>query len=177
MELGLKNSALLRNVVKRFNDPAQLRWIMMGFVLCAGVVGVYMPLSGRADDAERRANHEKERLALIKDLEHLRADYTDIKKHIVKMDPSDWATYLNEGTRMFKGLRVLSMETQSTRSMPPYRLAVLTIVLEGTFPLFDQYLRWLDTNERLLRVDTVKIEPSDRGDSLQMKVLVQGIME
>src|SRR5262245_46795459 len=148
MELGLKNSALLRNIIKRFNDPSQLRWIMMGLVLCTGVIGVYMPLSGRADDAERKANHEKERLALIKDLEHLREDYKNVKQHIVKMDPSDWATYLNEGTRLFKGLRVLSLETQSTRSMPPYRLAVLAIVLEGTYPLFDQYLHWLDTNER-----------------------------
>jgi hypothetical protein len=178
MELGLKNSALLKNILRRFHDPAQLRWILTGLVVAIAIVGVYLPLSGRADDMERKATHEKERLALIKDLEHLREDYKEIKKHLpTKWVPSDWAAYLSDGTRKHEGLTLIGLETQSTRSMPPFKLAVFMLVLDGTFPLFDDYLRWLDTNDKILRVDTVKIEPSDRGDTLSMKILVQCVME
>jgi hypothetical protein len=177
MELGFKNSALLSNVIRRFNDPAQLRWILTGLVVAVAIVGVYLPLSGRAEDSEVKANHEKERLALIKDVEHLRDEYKEIKQHVPKKwTESDWETYLVDGTRPYK-LHVMNLEKQSTRSMPPYRLAVVTLVVEGTFPEFDGFLRWLDTNDKLLRVDSVKIEPSERGDTLSMKLLVQGLME
>jgi hypothetical protein len=187
MELGLKNSALVANLVRRLHDPSQLRWILTGLVSALGGLVVYLPLAGRADDSERKYAHEKKRLNLVKDIEHLRDDYKAIKQRIpAKSDASEWAAYLyhmlsDEDSPFLKEckghLRLVDMNTSPVRNMAPYRLAYASLVLEGEYCDLDRFLRWLDTNERLLRVDNIKLEVNERGDALQMRVVVVGVLE
>ncbi len=187
MELGLKNSKLVANIVRRLNDPAQLRWIVTGLVAAMGGLVVYLPLAGRADDIERKYAHEKKRLALVKDIEHLRDDYKAIKQRIpAKSDASEWAAYLYHNVsdedspflRECKSpFRLIDMNSQPVRNMSPYRLAYASLVVEAEYSELDRFLRWLDSNERLLRVDNMKMSLNERGDALQMRVVVVGILE
>lgn len=188
MELGFKNSAVIAYVAKRMHDPVKLRWMVTG-VLCAfaGLI-IYLPLASRADDIERNYLHEKKRLALVKDIDRLREDYKAIKSRMpAKSDASEWAAYITKSLsdekestflKERKGpFHFVKIENQSTKTMAPYRLVSMSVIVEGCYEEFDRFLRWLDSNERLLRVDNMKMEIGDRGDSLIMRVVIVGLLE
>jgi hypothetical protein len=51
------------------------------------------------------------------------------------------------------------------------------VELEGAFPDMNAFLAWLETNERLMRVDSVRIQPHRSGNgSLVMQVTILGVM-
>ena len=61
--------------------------------------------------------------------------------------------------------------------MGPYKAIVLRIELEGAYADLHGFLGWLETNERLFRIDTVKIQPHRSGDgTLIMQLTVLGVM-
>ena len=74
-------------------------------------------------------------------------------------------------------LTLLKWNGDELRDVGPYKVVVLRLELEGTFSGMDSMLDWLETNERLIRVDTVKIAPQKVGSGkLVMQLVIFGIM-
>ena len=54
---------------------------------------------------------------------------------------------------------------------------VLRIELEGRFLNLNALLRWLETNDRLCRVDLIRIVPHQKDNNLvKMQLTVLGVM-
>jgi hypothetical protein len=80
------------------------------------------------------------------------------------------------GVRNFP-LKLVQLDADSSRDVGPYKAVVLRIEFEGAFPDMDAFLRWLESNERLFRIDTVKIAPHRSGNGLMfMQLTVLGVM-
>ena len=63
------------------------------------------------------------------------------------------------------------------RELGPYKAIVLRIDLEAKYSDINEFLRWLETNPRLMRVDSVKIDPTrNKGDALAVSLIVLGVM-
>jgi Tfp pilus assembly protein PilO len=172
-----KKPGLKAQLLGRLQDPTQLRVCLTVVMLAVGYLGIYMPLSADIEQTTAKLAAEKKRLDLAHDIEHLRAQYTKLKRRLPKKtDINEWVEYVLSGSRRFP-LRLVTLDKDPPREVGPYKAVVLRIEVEGTFPDMNAFLAWLETNERLMRVDSVRIQPhrSNNG-SLVMQVTLLGVM-
>ena len=129
------------------------------------------------DSTNRNLNKERKRLELGCEVEQLRSQFNRFKNRIPKQrDANEWVPYVLDGVRKFP-LTLLKWNGDELRDVGPYKVVVLRLELEGTFSGMDSMLDWLETNERLIRVDTVKIAPQKVGSGkLVMQLVIFGIM-
>jgi hypothetical protein len=171
------NSALQERLFNRLHDPLQLRALIAGSVLLAGYMGIYMPLSGQIETSSRQLVLETKRLDLARDIEHLRSQHAKFEHRVPKKsDADEWVQYVLGGIRRFP-LKLVAWDTEPMKDVGPYKAVVLRLELEGAFPDMNGFLGWLETNERLFRVDMVRIQPHRSGNgTMVMQLSVLGIM-
>ncbi len=172
-----KRPDLQARLFERLHDPLQLRLFATGSMLLAGYLGIYMPLSGRIAELAPKLAQEQKRLSLARDIEHLRHQVDTYKDRLPdKTDTNEWVQYVLEGIRNFP-LKLVALDPAAPRRAGPYKAVVLHIEIEGAFSDLDSFLHWLESNDRLMRVDAVKIEPA-RGErkTLVMQLTVLGVM-
>ncbi len=164
-------------LLEHLYNPNKLRAIVTGVMLAIGYVGVYMPLSNGMETTNRNLNKERKRLELGCEVEQLRTQFNRFKNRIPKKrDANEWVPYVLDGVRKFP-LTLLKWNADEIRDVGPYKVVVLRLELEGAFSGLDAILGWLETNERLIRIDTVKIAPQRAGSGkLVMQLVVLGVM-
>lgn len=168
---------LKAKLLEHLYNPNKLRAIVTGLMLAIGYVGVYMPLSNGMEATSRQLKKERKRLELGCEVEELRAQFNRFKNRIPKKrDANEWVPYVLDGVRQYP-LTLLKWNADELRDIGPYKVVVLRLELEGTFEGMDSMLDWLETNERLIRVDTMKLAPQRAGSGkLVMQLVVLGVM-
>jgi Tfp pilus assembly protein PilO len=157
-------------------NPTNLRLLITGIVLAVGYVLVYSPLSANIDESARRMAAEKKRLEAACEIESLRRQYQSFKDRLPnKSDTNEWVQYVLAGVRQFP-LNLSGLDPEPIRDVGPYKAVVLRIDLTGTLPDMNKFLNWLETNERLIRVDMVSVQPDmKKNGMLNMRLVVLGI--
>ncbi len=86
------------------------------------------------------------------------------------------AQYILEGVRQLP-VTLITLDCMPPKEVGPYKAIVLRIELEGSFFGLDQFLRWLESNRRLLRTDDVHLLPrhTNKG-AMVMQITVLGMM-
>jgi Tfp pilus assembly protein PilO len=161
---------------RRLHDPFQLRVIVTALALALGYAGIFLPLSGALEEATRRRAEGQRRLDLARDVARLRREYHRMEGRLpAGTDANEWVEYVLGGIRRHP-LKLVTLESEKPRAVGPYQAVVLRISLEGSFAELNRFLRWLDGNERLLRVDALKLDPDPKQGSLTMHLTVLGMM-
>jgi hypothetical protein len=83
--------------------------------------------------------------------------------------------YVLGGIRRFP-VKLVSLESEPPTALGPFKVVMLKIALEGSFAELNGFLRWLDSNDRLFRVDSIKMEPDSKRNRLTMHLTVRGLM-
>jgi Tfp pilus assembly protein PilO len=172
-----RKADLKSRVLERLHDPIQLRAAVTVTVLLVAYAGIYAPLSGQIADATTEIDRQQKLCQLAYDVEHLRTQYQSFVGRLPKQsDSKEWVQYLLNGIRRVP-LRLTALDCDPPRDVGPYKAVVLRVELEGAFFDMDTLLRWLDTNHRLLRVDSVRIAPSRSSrEVLVLQLTVLGVM-
>ncbi|MFH1924472.1 MAG: type 4a pilus biogenesis protein PilO [Planctomycetota bacterium] len=175
MEIGNTNVDFGK-LRERLDDPRQLRALVTGLILAVGFVGVYMPLSGRIDKTARELDKEERRLALAGEIEQLRAQVDSFQARLPEdTDTNEWIQYVLAGIRKFPVVLV-KLDPDEPQRVGPYEAVVLHLEIVGEYQNLDSFLDWIEANERLFRVDSVKImPPRGGGNHLLMQLAVQGV--
>jgi hypothetical protein len=158
-------------------DPMQLRALLTCSVLAIAYFGVYGPLSAQIDKSREKLGAEKKRLEVVRDIEKLREQYKSFKDRLTeKSDTNEWVQHILSGVRQFP-LKLVTLDPDKVRDIGPYKAVILRIDLEGALPDINDFIKWLETNERFVRVDSVMILPSLNKKGVQVANLtVLGIM-
>jgi Tfp pilus assembly protein PilO len=167
-----------RELLERFHDPFRLRALVTGVMLLMGYAGIYMPLSSRIAETAGKLSNERRREELANDIDCLRAQVAKFQPRLpANTDTNQWVQYVLEGLRRFP-LKLNSLDSQSPQRVGPYQAVVLRIDVEGEFRELDSFLHWLETNDRLFRVDSAKIAPGrNQPDKLTMQLNLLGLKE
>ena len=180
-EIGERRAGLKSQLLERLHNPLQLRILLIGVVLLAGYAGVYEPLSAQIAETKNNISQERKRAELAAGLEQLQMRCDSFVKRIPQQADSKewvWIQYMRKGIRRFP-LKLTRLDCLTPVQVGPYRATVLMIGLEGSFFDLDQFLRWLESNPRLLRVDNISIAlaSGDAGnkDDLIMQLTVLGL--
>jgi hypothetical protein len=164
-------------LLERLHNPFQLRVALTGLAVVIGYGAVYLPLNGDLEETVRRLTAEHKRRELALDIESLRTRFATFKRRLSdKPDSNEWMEYVLCGIRQFP-LKLTMLDPDAPREVGPYKALVVRIELEGPFP--DQYalLRWFESNERIFRVDAVKIAPHRKIEGMRvMQLTILGLM-
>lgn len=173
-------SGIALALLKLCYSPVQLRALITAILLGGWYALSYSPTTTEIDDTAKKIEQTRGRLTLAKEIEHLRRQVALFKDRIPRdAGPNEWLQYMLVGSRQFRRLKLESVDTTGVREVKPYKAVVIRLEVEGPFREIEAFLRWLESNPRLLRLDTLALSPVTRGASSQSKikanVLVLGI--
>ncbi len=179
-----QTSAIRERLNAVLTHPVKLRVSIAVGLMLLWFLAVYQPLAARIEAASRRVQQERKRLDLGKEVEHLKREEARVRRLLPGEDDRDaWSQYLMAGLRRFP-LRLLSLDPQPPADVGPYKAVALRLVVEGTFGDLERFLRWLETCDRLVRIDSLRLETSDAdktrpsldSSGCQMQLVVMAIV-
>jgi Tfp pilus assembly protein PilO len=160
----------------QLHNSGRLRILVAAGIITLAYVGIYWPLDAKVADTKRRLTLEENRQQLILDIEKLRDEVKNFKDRVpAQTDTNEWVQYVLGGIRKFP-VKVAVLDPAERQRIGPYSIIVLQIELEGMFHDLDAFIHWLESNDRLIRLDAVKLTPVRGGPVLQMQLTVLGLM-
>lgn len=157
---------LQKAATEQLRDPFRFRILVTVIALAIAYLGVYGTLSGRIVDTKRHLKKETEREALAQDVELLRAQKDHFVNRLTKnADANEWIQYLLGGVRSLP-LELINLDSEDERKVGPFKCVAMRLSVSGEIEHLDALLHWLETNERIFRIDVFQIEPA-RGDETQ----------
>ena len=146
----------------RMHDPMQLGAFLCGAPADLVRRGVSPARRGDRRDFPAQARAKKH-LELARDIELLRDQVKQFKRRLPEdTDSNEWVEYVLTGLRTIR-LKLVALDPKATVQHGPFHLVVLRIELEGGFHDLDRLLGWIESNERLFRVESIRIEPYKNG--------------
>lgn len=156
-ETGERRTELRSRLIETLHDPLHLRLFVIGVVLAAGYMAVYTPLFSQIETMTFRLHRDRQMAVLADDLERLQSQCDQFAKYLPQnTDSKEWMQYMHEGVRGFP-LKLNRLDVSSRKNLGPYALFTIQIDLEGSYYDLDRFLRWIESNPRLIRVDSIDI--------------------
>ena len=165
-------------LLEQLHDPIRLRFIVAAAVLGIGYAVVYLPLDRNTTAATRKLQDSEAQMSLADDVAQLRKQYQQVEKRLPKhVDADEWVQYVLGAIRR-SPLRLDSFSPGVTRALGPYQMVYLSIRLSGSLNDLDQFVAWLESNERLFRVEGIGLGPKagSDGEEFNMEIAVLGVM-
>jgi len=171
-----RSGGLKAQLLERLHDPTQLRICVVAAVLLAGYAAVFVPLDGRIAQTTRKLGREAKMIELAANLERLQKQYSVLEPRVPRQaDTKEWVQYVLDGIRRLP-LKMTKFDCRQPKQFGPLKVVIFQIELEGTFFDLDKFLRWLESNHRLFRVDDLSIGSSqEEKGALSMKLTVLGL--
>ena len=165
-------------LLEQLHDPTRLRFIVAAAVLGIGYVVVYLPLDRGITAATRKLADAETRLKLADDVEHVRNQYRLVEKRLpTRVDADEWVQYVLGAIRR-SPLKLVAFSPGVVKPLGPYQMVYLSIKLSGPLADLDGFLSWLESNERLFRVEMLTLSPKtlDDANEFNMDIAVLGVM-
>jgi hypothetical protein len=181
MESRDKKPSLKAQLLERLHDPFQMRIMVTALIVGLGYGAVYWPLSNDVAETQGRLAIAQKRLQLTKEIVALRTEFKRCQPRLSsKPETDEWIQHLLGGLRTMP-VNLINMDFRPAREVGPYKAIVLRIQIEGTFQDLHNVLSWLETNERLYRVDNISLLPPQKGQGsnanyLLMELTLLGLM-
>ena len=177
MSANKNTGGLKASLIEGLYNPLQLRIFITATVLLMAYAGVFMPLDSSIADTTRQLAQEQRRLELARDIEHLRSEQKQFENRLPKQrDPNEWVEYLLNGIRGLP-LKLVMLDSKTPQDIGPFKAVVLICELEGAFQDMEQLIRWIEFNDRLFRIDSVRIAPHRSNNGLLViQLIVLGVM-
>ena len=171
---------------KRLEDPFQLRIFICSAFFAVAYVGIFLPFGGRLDQSRRALKEQRDLRELAREVESMRAQVEMFRDRLPSnADTNEWIQYVLEGIRQYP-LKLVNMDSGKTRRVGIFKAVALGVELEGEMADLDALLSWLESDQRIFRVDSVKIAPAradnnkknqnqDDDSALVMQLIVLGL--
>ncbi len=168
------SSDRLLAVAAWLRTPTRLTAALLGGTLLAAVVAGYMPADAASLKAGVRLKSAEKRAALASSLAGLRAEFDLYESRVPEgVNLTEWSEYLHSGIAE-TGVRLVFMQPKTATKLGPCSALAWQIELEGDFESMCEYVRWIESGKRLMRIDRFAFERS--GDRLTLTLVVKGMV-
>jgi hypothetical protein len=161
---------------EQLRDPFRFRMFVALIVLAIGYFAIYTPLADRIAGRKRVLKQEEDRDALFQEVGMLRAQRDLVENRLVKdTDANEWIQYVLNGVRRLP-LTLINLDSNSERRVGIYRAVAMRLEVSGEMRDLDSLLHWLETNERLFRIETVNVAAHRTEDTRRvMQLTILGL--
>lgn len=166
--LSEERKAELRKSLDGLRDPLRLRIAITAVALAVAYFAIYTPLSGKINVVTRQLKEEQKREKLAEDIEFLRAQMAGFEQRLQPgSDPNEWVQYALDGIRDLP-VQLVNFDSDGERTVGPYKALVFRLQVSGHSQGLDALLHWLETNQRMFRIDSMKTEPARGQDGVRL---------
>ncbi|OYP29390.1 GspMb/PilO family protein [Rhodopirellula sp. MGV] len=168
----------LRQLSRSLRDPLRMRLAIALVTLFLMCLVVYDPLQNHIRDTQRETTLLRDQGELRQEVELLQTALKPLESAIVEEPGNDVVN-----SQLIELFRDLPVEIQHLNADPPQRLGTLYTVrvaidLAGTYAELSQAVFQLESQPQLVRVETIHIQPNNRGgDRPQMQLSLRVLKE
>ena len=172
-----KRPSGLAAVAERLHNPIHLRVLLTLGVLTVWYVGFYGPTSTEIDRTAARTARERKRVRLAREVEHLRVQVRTFQERLPeKTDANEWVQYFLAMAREYP-IRLVMLDTDAPKDLGEFKAMVVRIDVEGKYRDVSEFLKRVESDRRLLRIDLIRIDPLREGEgNVSAKLVVLGVM-
>ncbi len=154
---------LKRKALAQLRNPIRLRFLVCAALLASWYFGFYGPTNEQITLTSARAESEQKRAAIAHQIEALRATLSPYQVRI----PEHWGQnelnqYVLEHVRQ-SPLKIIDLRPIKTRDLGAFDNIGMRLQMEGSYENLDGFLRWVENDIRLLRIDTLRVDPAKDG--------------
>jgi type II secretory pathway component PulM len=161
----------VQKLADALRNPMRLRLVVCGAAVAVAYFSIYGPLGDRIVRASRTLKEAEKRESTARDAEFLRTQVELFQSRLAtNPDPNATTQYVLDGVRALP-LKLNRLDFNGTVTVGPYEAVILNVEVSGDVQQLDKLLAWLETNDRLFRIDSLRIEPP-RGDSPDAKMVL-----
>ena len=147
-------------------------------VLCLaiGFAALYVPLSAKIQTTQTELTQERRRQELSYQVDPLQSQVNRFSERIPRgTDTNEWVQYVIEGVRQ-DPLKLVNLDSDKPKRAGPFQAVVMNVQIEGWVADLSSLLEWLETDERLFRIDTARIEPARNNNDIRtMHITLLGL--
>jgi hypothetical protein len=171
-------SAIQKLLLEQLRDPIRLRFVLCGALLAAWYLGHHSPTVDHIQLTTTRIDQEKKRIAMAEDVERLRGVLAPFRDRIpAESTPNEMMQYVISHVRE-TGLDLIDLSPAQNVTLGTLRATTLQIKLEGSYAGLDNFLTWVENEKRLLRVDSLRVQPKNGPKyRLNIQLNLTGLVE
>jgi Tfp pilus assembly protein PilO len=164
-------------LVEALRNPAQLRAAVLATVLAAGYGVIDLPLNNKIDVTTDKLASSRNQLKLAAEVEQLRKQFQQVEKRLPQQTDVEWKDFVLDELRR-SPLKLESFSPGTVQAGGAYQVITLNIKLSGSLEEVGKFVQWLESNDRLFRVDSLKLAPANINgdDCINMDIIVLGVI-
>ena len=165
-------------ILQQLRHPLKLRMTICSVGVLVWYFAFFMNIGEQTQTTTARIARERKRIGTAREIETLRkslaphheiirasADLNELMRHVID--------HLRSSP-----LKLIDLKPEVTKDLGPYQTIGVQLTLEGKFAEIDTFLGWVESAERPLRVDSIKIDPDQRKPGgLKAQLTLLGLAE
>jgi hypothetical protein len=164
-------------LIGRLHEPLPLRAALCLVLMASWYFAGYTPMSGRIAVATAKLERDGKRLALATEIEALRKEEVEFVDRLPpRSDPNEFVQYVLGGVRS-SSLKLVSLSPEKPKVASPFEVASVRVELEGKYKDVEAFIRWVENDKRMLRIDGLMMSPDSKNrESLKIQLSLLGLM-
>lgn len=156
-------------------DPERLRLAVVGLVTAAGVFVLGRPEAARLAAAKEKAAKLEATAEAAEELHRLvRGSGAYLSRVPKDVDIASWQDYLAQRIEASK-VTMRKIEPRKTLQTGPFRVVIIEVTVDGTFPQIVDFMDRIERGERIARLDRISFEK--RAAALGVRFQVLGLVK
>jgi Tfp pilus assembly protein PilO len=152
----------MRLIGEQLCHPVKLRFVMCAAIMSAWYFVFFGPLFERVSVATANIARQRKRVTSAREIEQLKEALAPYQGLIPPgTDAHELMGHVNDHLRS-SPLKLIDLKPEKPRDLGPYEAIGLQLVLEGPFSEIDKLLEWVGAEQRLLRIDSIKLSPTSK---------------
>jgi hypothetical protein len=148
-----------RLILEQLSHPVKLRLALCVALVAGWYFLFFNPLSEQVTATTARIDRERKRVAAARAVDQLKKALTPYQSLIpAGADGQELVRYVIARLRS-SPLRLIDLKPETPKDLGPYETIGIVLMLQGRFPEIDEFLRWVETDRRLLRVVSIQLDP------------------
>jgi hypothetical protein len=178
MSHATKKSTAGELFLQHLRQPLKLRMTLCISLIGLWYIGFFLPAYEQTAMTSAWITREHKRIATAKEIESLKkavgphhelirasADLNELMRHVID--------HLRTSP-----LKLIDLKPEAPKDLGAYQTISVQLALEGQFAEIDAFLGWVESGDRPLRVDSIKIDPSQKNsNSLKVQLTLLGLAE
>lgn len=164
----------LAQLAEKLRDPFKMRMTVAGVMVAFMCFAINDPIHGRMKRSNRELNQLKTTVRTAEEVILLREKFAEVEDRILRGTSNDVVvSHLIDIVRS-QGVELMRIDAQAPERLGPMQSVSVTMDVNGSFDALTALLHQLDSDQYLMRVDTVAITPPERDRTVPtMNVTIQ----
>ena len=153
-------TTLLTRLADSIRHPMKLRLVLCPIILGTWYFLFFSPLSDEMVATQARIEKERKRIAIARQVDEIRKSLNAYKDRVPPNSELNELMQYVIGRIRKSPLKLVDLKPEKPKTLGPYDAIILRLTLEGNYRELHELLNWAQSEQRLLRVESLSLTPA-----------------